>query len=74
MKKKIIYNTLKINAIAAVSLVCLGYWIDTDPPYDNTWLTVMEFCLLTLGVFTLLSLFFLSTYYITALLLKEPRG
>lgn len=35
----------------SLALVCLGFWVDTDEPYPNFWLTVFEFCALTTILF-----------------------
>ena len=52
MRRKL--TTLKI-AIIAIGLTALGYWIDNDPPYEDIRVTIMEFSLISLALFILIS-------------------
>ena len=52
MKRKL--TSLKIG-ILAVGLTALGYWIDNDPPYEDFRVTILEFSLITLALFILIS-------------------
>lgn len=40
-----------------IGLVLLGYWIDTDEPYDNFMTTVKEFIFLTVLMYGFVLMF-----------------
>ncbi|MCH2215916.1 MAG: hypothetical protein MK086_12155 [Flavobacteriales bacterium] len=52
MKRKL--TSLKIGFVA-VGLTSLGYWIDNDPPYEDFSVTILEFSLIALALFILIS-------------------
>ena len=55
------------DVILAVGLVALGYYVDTDLPYDSIWLTITEFMILTLVITTFIHLLRYLVRFITIL-------
>jgi len=56
-------NILKLSAISAVGITCLGYLLDSDPPYENVWHTVLEFSIIAIVLFVFFSLLALGLYF-----------
>ena len=51
-------------ALCAILLTSLGYWIDTDPPYEKFSQTLIEFSVISLILFSMISLVFLLIRFI----------
>lgn len=49
-------KALRLLALS-IGLVLLGYWIDTDEPYDNFMTTVKEFIFLTVLMYGFVLMF-----------------
>ena len=65
MKTKIVFL---LFGISAVILTSLGYLIDTDPPYPDFKMTVIEFSIITLILFGLFSAVYFTTRFVKRLI------
>ena len=64
MKTKTVFL---LFGISAVILTSLGYFIDSDPPYADFKMTVIEFSVITLIFFGLFS----AVYFVTKLVKRR---
>lgn len=54
-------NNLLSIAVAAIVVTSLLYWIDSDPPYDDVWKSVIEFIINSGIIFLFFSLVYWAT-------------
>ena len=65
MKTKTVFL---LFGIIAVILTSLGYFIDSDPPYADFKMTVIEFSIITLIFFGLFSAIYFATKVVKRLI------
>ncbi len=65
MKKRFVYIFF---GIAAIMLTSLGYLVDNDPPYADFKMTILEFSVITVVIFGLLSFIYLIGKFLVNLI------
>ena len=65
MKTKVVFL---LFGIIAVILTSLGYFIDSDPPYADFKMNVLEFSIITLIFFGLFSAIYFATKFVKRLI------